>query len=105
MKAILQSENEFTKIFKIEEEIDLFITKAYDEELDHHFIVASIPKIADLKIEHIQFPIKFEDNEKERDRFFKDFNNAYAEMFIKNLIDEIIRQKNTPEVDTTGENP
>ena len=73
-KIKLVSENEFTKHHMYEEkEIDCYLSKSYDEETDKHFLVASIPRIPELSVMHIQFPMVFE-NEAERDYYFDTFN-------------------------------
>jgi len=73
-KIKLVSENEFTKHHRYEEkEIDCYLSKSYDEETDKHFLIASIPRIPELSVMHIQFPMVFE-NEAERNYYFDTFN-------------------------------
>jgi len=84
-KVKIVSENEFTKHYKYEESIDCVLSKAYDEETDKHFLVASIPKIEELNALHIQYPMVFE-NESERNEHFETFN---AQLFIDNLLEEM----------------
>ena len=70
----LVSENEFTKIFKKEEDnIDLYVSKAYDEESDKHYLVASIPVIEELGVQGIQLPLQYETSE-QRDLAFTEFD-------------------------------
>jgi len=88
-KVKLVSENEFTKHYKYEEkEIDCYLSKAYDEETDKHFLVASIPKIPQLNAMHIQYPMAF-DTEQERNQFFADFN---ALDFLDYLVEQMTYQ-------------
>lgn len=88
-KVKLVSENEFTKHYKYEEkEIDCYLSKAYDEETDKHFLVASIPKIPQLNAMHIQYPMAF-DTEQERNQFFTDFN---ALDFLDYLVEQMTYQ-------------
>jgi hypothetical protein len=90
------SENEFTKHFRYaEKEMDLYLSKAYDDETDKHYVVASIPAIPSLSVNHIQYPIQFEDNQS-RDDYFNDFN---ALEFLDSLYDQIKNQ-----VDSAKEN-
>ena len=85
-KVKIVSENEFTKHYKYEEKsIDCYLSKAYDEETDKHFLVASIPKIEELNALHIQYPMVFE-NESERNEHFETFN---AQLFIDHLLEEM----------------
>lgn len=85
-KVKIVSENEFTKHYKYEEkEIDCYLSKAYDEQADKHFLVASIPKIQELSAMHIQFPMLFE-NEAERNEHFQSFNPL---LFIEGLLEQM----------------
>ena len=87
----LESENEFTKVFKYKD-IDLFMSKAYDEDTDKHFLVASMPKIPELNVEMIQLPIQYE-SEGERDESFKNLDLVQAKNFLDNIISQIREQK------------
>lgn len=90
----LIAENEFSKTFKyIDEinEIDLFIAKAYDDEQDKHYVVASIPYIKEVNAERVQFPFIFKDEE-DRDNGFEGFDVMFAKSFIAQLIDMIKKQ-------------
>lgn len=91
----LVSENEFTKIFKYND-IDLYISKAYDDESDRHFLVASIPKIEELNVGNIQQPFVFE-NEEARDESFKNLDINVAKGFLDSVIEEIKKQKKAVE--------
>lgn len=88
-KIKLISENEFTKHYKYEEkDIDCYLSKAFDEETDKHFLVASIPRIPELNAMHIQYPMVFE-NEAERNKFFEDFD---ALDFLDYLLEQMKQQ-------------
>jgi hypothetical protein len=99
----LESENEFTKIFVYKENTKLFFSKAYDEETDKHFVVASIPEIAETRTSQISYPFMF-DVESDRDEFFQNFNLGSAKEFIEDLIEHIKKQnKINEEKDKEGE--
>ena len=88
-KVKLISENEFTKHHRYEEkEIDCYLSKAYDEETEKHFLVASIPRIPELNAMHIQYPMVF-DTQEERDEFFKNYN---ALDFLEYLLEQMEAQ-------------
>lgn len=91
----LVSENEFTKIFKYNE-IELYVSKAYDEESDRHFLVASIPKIEELNVGNIQQPLVF-DSEPTRDKSFDNLDVNIAKSFLDDVIAEIQKQKKDAE--------
>jgi len=81
-KAVLISENEFTKIFELDD-IRVVFSKAYDEDSKLHFIVSSIPEIKELGVMHIQFPFTFK-TEKQRDKGFKKMDELFALAYINN---------------------
>jgi glutaredoxin len=90
----LIAENEFSKTFKYIDEIndiDIFIAKAYDDEQDKHYVVASIPYIKEVGSERVQFPFIFAD-EKDRDNGFDAFDVTFAKSFIIDLIQMIKNQ-------------
>jgi hypothetical protein len=90
----LIAENEFSKTFKYKDEIneiDLFIAKAFDDEQDKHYVVASIPYIKETNSERVQFPFIFED-EADRDNGFLAFDVLFAKSFISELIEMIKKQ-------------
>jgi hypothetical protein len=83
------SENEFTKHFKWEsKDIDCYLSKAYDEETDKHFLVVSIPKIQEFNAMHIQEAFVFE-SEIDRNDFFQSFSVDSATEFLKSLLDRM----------------
>ena len=87
----LIAENEFSKTFKYKDEIneiDMYIAKAYDDEQDKHYIVASIPYIKEVYSERVQFPFIFED-EQDMNNGFLAFDLAFAKDFIPQLINMI----------------
>lgn len=91
----LIAENEFSKTFKYKDEIndiDMFIAKAYDDEQDKHYIVASIPYIKEVHSERVQFPFIFED-EADRDNGFLAFDVNFAKDFVPKLI-QMIKDNN-----------
>lgn len=90
----LIAENEFSKTFKYKDDIndiDLFIAKAFDDEQDKHYIVASVPYIKEVNAERVQFPFIFKD-EADRDNGFEGFDVVFANTFIPQLIDMIKKQ-------------
>jgi len=91
----LIAENEFSKTFKYKDEIneiDMYIAKAYDDEQDKHYIVASIPYIKEVYSERVQFPFIFED-EQDMNNGFLAFDLAFAKDFIPKLI-QMIKDNN-----------
>ncbi len=88
MEAILLSNNGVTKIFKYND-IDLYVSKAFDDESDNHFLVCSIKEIPELNVGNLQLPIRFE-SEEQRDLFFEEFN---GEAFINEMIAQIKSNK------------
>lgn len=95
MKAIVMpdisnqviSENNFTKAY-IFDGTYIYISKAYDEDSDVHFLVNSIPELAEVNAHHIQFPIPF-NSEEERDKTFDELDLEHAGELIKMFIDSI----------------
>jgi ribosome-associated toxin RatA of RatAB toxin-antitoxin module len=83
----LEAENEVQKIFK-SLDTDVFIGKAFDEDTNKHFIVFSIPLLAEVNVQHIQYPFQF-DTEVERDDVFKNINMEYVSGFIDKLVNQI----------------
>lgn len=83
--AIIVKENEFNRVYRVGE-VDMYVAKAYDEKTNKHFIVCSIPKIAELNVLHIKFPFEFE-LEPMRDAFFDNFD---AVAFLHALKEKII---------------
>lgn len=88
----MESQNEFTKIFNYGN-IKLFISKAYDDVDDKHFITASIPEIPECNVAHVQFPIPF-DNEPLRNTEFDNFDVNVATHFIEGVINQIKENNN-----------
>jgi len=91
----LVSENEFTKIFNCNG-VELYISKAYDDESDRHFLVASIPQIEELGVGNIQQPIVYE-NEEMRNNTFESLDVVVAQKFVEDVISEIKKQKENAE--------
>jgi len=87
----LESENEFTKVFKYND-IDLYLSKAFDEDSDTHFLVGNIPDIPQYKVQRVQFPIQF-DTAEQRDEEFKKFDSQSAKSFIEGILQQIKTQK------------
>lgn len=91
----LVSKNDFTKFFK-SYDIELYISKAYDDEENKHFLIYSIPEIPEVGVARIQFPSVFE-TEKIRDDVFDLISEKDAASFVESLITEIkSRQVETP---------
>ena len=89
------SENEFTKVFKVNG-TELYISKAYDDDSNYHFLVANIPKIESLNIERISYPMPFE-KEEQRNAAFEEINSQFAADFITKLINQIVENKKNEE--------
>jgi hypothetical protein len=88
----LVAENEFSKQFKLDGDIDLFLSKAIDDESGKHYIVTSIPLIKEVMCEHIQYPIQFNTTE-DRDNAFNNFDLNYALNYVAETIRFIKEQK------------
>jgi len=86
MQTTLLANNNITKTFKtiskVGGEIDVFITKAFDEDSSKHFIVINIPFIPKLGVERIQLPVSFESEE------FR--NKAFDEQVTENWVSDTI---------------
>lgn len=91
MNSVLLSDNGFTKIFKIRGDIDLFLTKAFDEETDKHYMVATIREIKELNAHGIQFPFEF-NTESERDTNYEKWLENEARDFVEFSIQFIIEK-------------
>lgn len=85
------SRNEFTKVFKYKNEVDMFVSKAIDEEISKHYFVVSIPDIPETRTLQLTYPWEF-DTPEERDFHFEDFNEAKAQKFMEDLIAHIHAQ-------------
>lgn len=87
----LESKNEFTKIYK-DGDIGIYMSKAYDEDADKHYVVASIPSIKEIDASEIKYPFAFDTSE-ERDDFFDSFSEKNASEFIRDLVKYIKEQQ------------
>ena len=85
------AENEFTKVFKCGD-IEIYLSKAFDEDADKHYLVASIPNIEEVNVSDIKYPFEYDTSE-ERDVAFKFFDKKWARVFIKELIEFIKKPK------------
>jgi hypothetical protein len=101
--VVLESENENTKIFNFnDKEIMLYISRAYDEETDRHFLTYDIPEISALNVQKISDLKEFESSEV-RDLLFESIDEKWVEFYIKKLIIHINQNKakNNPENEIT----
>jgi hypothetical protein len=87
----LESENEFTKIFK-DGDIEIYLSKAYDEDSNKHYLIASIPNLTEVDASDIKYPFPF-DTDVERDEFFNIFDTTSAKEFTRDLVAFIKEQK------------
>lgn len=85
------SRNEFTKVFKYKNEVDMFVSKAIDDEINKHYFVVSIPDIPETKTLQLTYPWEF-DTPEERDYHFESFDEAKAQKFMEDLIAHIHAQ-------------
>jgi hypothetical protein len=90
-KAKLIEANDFSKSFEYGD-TKLYISKAFDEETDKHFIILSLPEIAEVNAHNVQFPINF-NSENERDNAFYEMDEQYAVVVIGEIVREI-KQRN-----------
>jgi hypothetical protein len=86
------SQNDFTRAYRFDD-VEMYASKAYDEDSDTHYLVVSIPSIPAMNLLQVQYPMKF-DTEEQRNDMFALFTLDYAEQFIYNLIIKIKEQKN-----------
>ena len=93
--SVLVSENEFTKVFKVDE-IDLYLSKAHDEESGMYFLICSIPTIPEVGVEHIKFPIGFNTKE-EMEQGFTQLTPDWASKFVQDAIQYIKDNKEKAE--------
>ena len=85
----LKSENDFTKVYVNEEMgVEMYISKAFDEDSDKHYLVASIPEIKEFSVHKVQLPLEFE-TEELRDQSFQNFDGDK----LLQLIVEDVRKK------------
>jgi hypothetical protein len=82
MESVMLSDNGFTKIFKVRGDIDIFLSKAVDEDTNKHYMVASIREIKELEAHGIQFPFEYL-TESERDKDFEKFAEKEAREFVE----------------------
>jgi hypothetical protein len=85
----LVSENEFTKIFKLNS-LDLYVHKAHDEDSGKWFLICSIPMLVvnGFNVSDLKYPIVF-DSEGDMNLGFADFDLYNALQFIDELSEEI----------------
>lgn len=91
IKSVLLSDNGFTKVFKLREDIDLFLSKAVDEDTDKHYMVATIREIKELNAHGIQFPFEY-DTESIRDSEYDKWGEGDAREFLEFAI-QFIKDK------------
>jgi hypothetical protein len=100
--VVLESQNENTKIFNFnDKEVMLYISRAYDEDTNKHFLTYDIPEISALNVQNISDIKEFE-SEEVRDLLFKSIDEKWVEIYIKKLIVHI--QKNSAESIAKKEN-
>lgn len=91
----LIAENEFSKTFKYND-IDIYVAKAIDDEIAKHYLVISIPTIAETGSHEIQYPLEYDTMEL-RDEDFKKFDVEYCKQFTDELIKFMKEQKKLQE--------
>jgi hypothetical protein len=101
--VVLESQNENTKIFNFnDKEVMLYISRAYDEDTNKHFLTYDIPEISALNVQKISDLKEFESSEV-RDLLFESIDEKWVEFYIKKLIIHINQNKakNNPENEIT----
>ena len=90
-KQFLTSENEFSKSFKFDDEVELFVSKALDDESGgfQHYLICSVKELPDLGVANIQYPMAFKEEE-DRNRVFDEFQPV---AFMDQLRSMIKKQK------------
>lgn len=89
--AELISGNEFSKHFKYGN-VDVYLNKAFDEDSTKHYIIASIPNIEEVNVQHLNYPLVF-DTEIERDSDFDEFDGSKVTLLVEGAIDFIKEQQ------------
>ena len=91
--VVLESQNENTKIYNFnDKEIMVYISRAYDEESNRHFLTYDIPEIASLNVQRISDLKEFESAEV-RDFLFNQIDEDWVQFYIKNLVIHINKNK------------
>lgn len=85
------SGNEFSKHFKYGN-IDVYLNKAFDEDSNKHYIIASIPNIEEVNVSHLNYPFQF-DTIEERDFDFDDFDGSKVTLLVEGAISFIKEQQ------------
>jgi hypothetical protein len=97
MQTTLLANNNITKTFKaiskVGGEIDVFITKAFDEDTSKHFLVINIPFIPLLGVERIQLPISFESEEFRNNAFDEQVTEDWVSDTVVNFQNQILESK------------
>jgi len=88
----LRIDDGICKGFKNEDEVDLFINKAYDEDTDTHALLIFIPKIPSHNIMAVQQPLFYKD-EAEREKVYTDLDSSFVDLFWHHLINQIEEQR------------
>ena len=85
----LVSENEFSKVFKLNS-VDLYVHKANDEDSGKWFLICSIPMLVvnGYNVADLKYPITF-DTEEGMNLGFQDFDLFNALEFIDELTEEV----------------
>jgi hypothetical protein len=80
----------------------LYISRAYDEDTNKHFLTYDIPEISALNVQKISDLKEFESSEV-RDLLFESIDEKWVEFYIKKLIIHINQNKakNNPENEIT----
>lgn len=93
----LLADNGITKTFKVisatSGEVDVFITKAFDDDTNKHFLIVNIPTMPLLKVERIQLPISFDSEQFRNDAFEKQVNELWVQNTIKGFEQQILSSK------------
>jgi len=98
LTSTLVSENEFTKVFKIDE-VDMYVSQAFDEESSLHYLICSIPEIPIINVSHIQFPISFNTKQEMQQAFKEQVTPDWASKFLMDAIQHIEDNRQKAELD------
>jgi hypothetical protein len=74
------------------DEIELYLSKAHDEDSGMYFLICSIPTIPEVGVEHIKFPIGFNTKE-EMEQGFTQLTPDWASKFVQDAIEYIKTNK------------
>lgn len=86
--AVPDGGNDFTKKF-LYGDVELYVSKAFDEKSKFHCLLFSIPIIPELGVEQVSYPMEFQ-TEEYRDEMFEKLD---ATLIMERIYEQIIKNK------------